>query len=257
MSSSQRVRRYRLSFCAEGQHRSCPHLVLDSSDTLLRRSGDVLRRCTCGCHAGCPAGALPAADGYAPLKAACTCWQTRTRRQTLAPAGRPAWAARLVRVGGSQVAVGFLVGYPAGLAVCAGLVAATLTTHGTVHGVTVALAVLTVVVLAYVSVSLLATWVIAAEVDAVVRRGRHPARLVAVETLVAAGLGAASGSLTAAVGPAGLAAAPLLVLAAWRVRRGAGRGRRLSPRAGRYLFAYTLVAAVSLLTVGAVLLIVT
>lgn len=252
--------------CHDGEHDECVHLVEDviEEGLLTLHSENVLRVCTCACHAGCPAVSVVSESRVfdaGARKDSCTCWETRHSRQGSAPVDHARAAAvddgPMVELSdGFSMSRGCVVAAPVLVLVVVGLLVGVHASHGTVRALlwilTLPLLVVTVpltlIVLAGVAPSILRS-----------RRERRGAALV-VAALIAIGIGVVVGFGVVVTGPSDLAASVILTAFAFSIYTGRSArftrrsARWVTPRARHYVAAYVFLTALACAATGIALL---
>jgi hypothetical protein len=249
--------------CHSGAHDECVHLVEDvvEEGLLPMHAENVLRVCTCDCHADCPVASTASESRVLNADArkdACTCWDTRHTRQGSAPVDHARDAdpddGPMVELSkGFSISRSCVIAAPILVLACVGGLIGVYASRGTVRTLlwlpTLALLVLTVplilLLLAGFVPSLLHTG-----------RQRHGAGLM-VAALVAIGFGVVAGFGVVIAGPSDFATSALLAVFAFTIYSGRYKGRaarRLSPRVRHYVAAYFLLSAVVSAATGIALL---
>ncbi len=238
-----------MSSCHHGHHDECVHLVEDVVDDglLTPHPENVLRVCTCDCHAGCPAAAAanePTVTNPDALKDSCTCWDTRHSREGAREVDEPTAAADddgpMVELNKNfSISRGCVIAAPILVLACIAGLASVYASHGTVRSVlsipTLALFVVTVP---------LVLLLLAGFVPSLFHRDRQGNGVgFMIATLVAIGIGVAVGFGVVVVGPSDFASSVLLAIFAFTIYTGRG-ARPLPARVRHHMAAFVLLSAI-------------
>lgn len=252
-----------MSSCHSGAHDECVHLVEDfvEDGVISIHSENVLRVCTCHCHADCPVAATATESRVLnpdARKDACTCWDTRHTRQSSEPVDHARDAdvddGPMVELSdGFSISRSCVIAAPILVLACVGGLVAVYASRGTVRTLlwlpTLALLVLTTPLILLLLAGFVPTLLHT--------RGQRQGAGLVVAALVAIGFGVVAGFGVVIAGPSDFATSVLLAIFAFTIYSGRYKGRaarRLSPRVRHHVAAYFLLSAVVSAATGIVLL---
>jgi hypothetical protein len=247
-----------MSSCHHGHHDDCVHLVEDVVDDglLTAHPENVLRVCTCDCHAGCPAA--PTANEHTVAnpdarKDSCTCWATRHSREEAREVEDPTAVeddGPMVELNKNfSISRGCVIAAPILVVACVAGLVGVYASHGTLR------AVLSIPTLALFVVTVpLVLLLLAGFVPSLLQRDRQGSGVgFMIATLVAIGIGVAVGFGVVVVGPSDFASGVLLAIFAFTIYTGrAGSG--LPARVRHHMAAFVLLSAVVSAATGIALL---
>jgi hypothetical protein len=249
--------------CKHGDHTHCVHIVLDlDTDRVFGGPRNVVRRCVCRCHVGCPEATATIGSSPQKAKDACTCWDNREQRQALmadceSHTGQDGdqadddTDAELGNDGDSVGVVAQTVGAALALSAAVGLFAV----GHHFRGGWWSLLWLPIIALSIVGAALFAVAALnfmfkPSSAGSGFRRRRIGVVLAVVSFLG----GALIGTGVVVTGPGELATAPVLALLAVPTWQGRGRTRRFSVPTRRALSGALLACAAGVLATGVAIL---
>jgi hypothetical protein len=248
-----------MSSCHHGRHDECVHLVEDvvEDGVVSIHPENVLRVCTCDCHAGCPVAATasePRVPNPDARKDACTCWDTRHTRQGTVPVtdttARDDDDGPMVELNKNfSISRGCVIAAPILVVACVAGLVGVYASHGTLR------AVLSIPTLALFVVTVpLVLLLLAGFVPSLLHRDRQGNGVgFMIATLVAIGIGVAVGFGVVVVGPSDLASSVLLTIFAFTIYTGRAGGG-LPARVRHHMAAFVLLSAVVSAATGIALL---